>query len=374
VVLGAGFGGLELTTRLSEAVGDRVRVTLIDQNDSFAFGFSKLDVMFGHRSPEEVRAHYRDIVKQSVEFRQETVTSIDPSTRRVVTDVSSYDADVLVVALGADYDTAATPGLDDGGYEFYSFGGAARVREALPTFDSGVAVIAVLGGFFKCPPAPNEAALMLHEYLTRRGVRDNVDIHLITPMPMPIPISQEVSSAIIAELTSRGINYRPKTWVSHLDPATKTVHLRDGDAVPYDLFLGVPVHVAPRVVLESGLTDDGWIAVDTSTFATKFPDVYAIGDVTSAPVPRAGVIAEGEAATLADTLISRLTDGTPPAPFEGAVICYLEMGGGEVARVDVNFLAGDAPTAVYKAPTTAAAEEKREFGSSRLTRWFGYPP
>src|SRR5262245_23122762 len=54
VVLGAGFGGLELTTKLSETHGDDVDVVLIDKTDGFVFGFSKLDVMFGRALPEAV--------------------------------------------------------------------------------------------------------------------------------------------------------------------------------------------------------------------------------------------------------------------------------------------------------------------------------
>jgi sulfide:quinone oxidoreductase len=111
VILGAGFGGLELSTRLSEELADGVRVTLIDKSDSFVFGFSKLDVMFGRQTLDEVRLYYRDITKPSAEVRQETIVSIDPQTRRVVTDAGEYDADILVVALGADLDPAATPGL-----------------------------------------------------------------------------------------------------------------------------------------------------------------------------------------------------------------------------------------------------------------------
>jgi sulfide:quinone oxidoreductase len=118
--------------------------------------------------------------------------------------------------------------------------------------------------------------------------------------------------------------------------------------------------------------DDGWIAVDPATLATKFPGVYAVGDITSAPVPRAGIIAEGEARTLAEVLIAGLTDGELPPRYEGRAICYIEMGGGEVARVDVNFLAGEAPTAYFKAPSAAYAAEKREFAATRLHRWFGY--
>src|SRR5713226_7011918 len=124
VILGAGFGGLELSTRLSEELADEVQVTLIDQSDSFVFGFSKLDVMFGRRTLDEMRHFYRDIAKPGVEFRQETVVSIDPERRRVVTNKGTYDADVLVVALGADLEPEATPGLVEGGFELYSPVGA----------------------------------------------------------------------------------------------------------------------------------------------------------------------------------------------------------------------------------------------------------
>jgi sulfide:quinone oxidoreductase len=371
VILGAGFGGLELSTRLSEELADDVHVTLIDKSDSFIFGFSKLDVMFGRRRLDEVRLYYRDIAKPNVEFRQETIVSIDPHTRRVETDGGAYDADILVLALGADLDPAATPGLIEGGYEFYSPEGANEVRDVLPTFDAGVAVIGVLGGFFKCPPAPNEAALMLHDYLTGRGVRDNVTVYLVSPLPMPIPISQETSAAIVALLEERGIQYWPNSMVKRLDPAAKVAHLADGRELAYDLFLGIPVHCAPPVVVSSGITDDGWIAVDPTTFATKFSDVYAVGDITNAPVPRAGAIAEGEARTVADVLVARFKGGGPPPRYEGEAVCYIESGDGKVARVDVNFLGGPQPRAVFDAPSEEHAREKQEFGATRRARWFG---
>jgi len=160
LVLGAGFGGLELTSRLSETLGTDVSVTLIDKNEAFVFGFNKFDVLFGWKTLEEVRGYYRDIVKPGVAFRHEAVTGIDPDGRRVVTDRGTYDADFLVVALGADYDFAATPGFIEGGSEFYSLDGVSRLREMLPSITRGHVVIAVLGEPFKCPPAPCEAAML----------------------------------------------------------------------------------------------------------------------------------------------------------------------------------------------------------------------
>src|SRR5436190_19913292 len=181
LVLGAGFGGLELSALLSEKLGDDLDLTLIDQNDSFYFGYSKFDVMFGHKTSDDIRLYYRNIVKPGVTFKQETITSIDPLNRKVSTRFSTYEADVLVIALGADYDLAATPGLTEGGNEFYSFAGAERLREVLPTFTKGHAIVGVTSAPFKCPPAPSEAALLLHEHLTTRGVRDACKISLVMP-------------------------------------------------------------------------------------------------------------------------------------------------------------------------------------------------
>ena len=171
VVLGAGFGGLELTTTLSEKLGDSADVVLIDQADSFVFGFSKLDVMFGRTTAESVRHAYRDVVKPGVRFVQAKIRAIDPQQRTVETDAGRFTADVLVVALGADLHPAATPGLVEAGHEFYTVAGAFATRDVLERFDGGRVVVGVTSTPFKCPPAPSETALLVHDFLTRRGLR-----------------------------------------------------------------------------------------------------------------------------------------------------------------------------------------------------------
>ena len=195
VILGAGFGGLELATILSDALGDDAGVTLIDENDAFLFGYSKLDVMFGRAALGDVRLPYADFAKPGVLFLRETITAIDPDARRVTTNAGVHEADVLVVALGADYDFDATPGLVEGGSEFYSAVGAERLRGVLPGFTRGRAIVGVCGAPFKCPPAPSEAALLLHDYLAERGVRDDCEIALVMPFGTPVPPSPETSAA-----------------------------------------------------------------------------------------------------------------------------------------------------------------------------------
>ena len=371
VVLGAGFGGLELSTILSEALGDHLDLTLIDRNDSFFFGFSKLDVMFGRETPDAVRLSYSNIVKPGVVFRQETITAIDPEARRVTTDHGAYEADVLVIALGADYDLAATPGLIEGGNEFYSFAGAERLREVLPTFSSGHAIVGVTSAPFKCPPAPSEAALLLHDHLTTRGVRDACGISLVMPFGTPIPPSPAASKALIAAFAERGITFVPNRRVHALDPARRVAILDDASDMPYDLFLGIPKHRVPDVVAASGLTENGWIPVNPKNLKTRFPGVYAVGDVTSVGTAKAGTFAEGAARVVAASLLAGMRGGDQPAAYAGAGTCYVEFGGGRVGRVDVDFLSGPAPTGSFLEPSVALVGEKQYFGSSRRARWFG---
>jgi sulfide:quinone oxidoreductase len=335
------------------------------------FGFSKLDVIFGRETPDAVRHAYRDIAKPGVRFLQETVTAIDPDRRIVTTDSGSHEADVLVLALGADYDFDATPGLVDAGNEFYSVAGAERLSTVVPKFSSGRVLVGVCGAPFKCPPAPSEAALLMHDHLLQRGVREACEISFVIPLGTPVPPSPETSEALLAAFAERGIEFVPNRRVAALDGGRGVAVLDDGSETPYDLFLGVPKHHAPAVVRASGLVDDVYVPVNPRTLETRFPGVYAVGDVAGVGVPKAGVFAEGAARVVGAALIAAAESGATPAGYDGRGSCYIEFGAGRVGRVDVDFLSGPKPTGAFQAPSAALVAEKERFGSSRSARWFG---
>lgn len=371
LVLGAGFGGLELTTALSERFGAAVEVTLIDKSDGFVFGFSKLDVMFGRATPADVVHRYADVVKPGVRFVRATVEGIDPTTRRVTSDAGSFDADVLVVALGADLDVAATPGLIEAGNEFYTVPGAFALRDVLADFPGGRVVVGVTATPFKCPPAPSETALLMHEFLSARGRLAGSSVTLVMPLGVPIPPSPPASEAVLTAFEQRGIDWLPDRLVRALDPGRKVALLSDGSELGYDLFLGVPVHRAPAVVRESALAVDGWIPVDPLTLETRFEGVYAVGDVTSVGTPKAGVFAEGQAAVVATQIAARLDPSATASTYDGRGLCYLEFGHDQVAQVDVTFRPGERPVGSINGPSADLAADKAEFARSRIARWFG---
>jgi sulfide:quinone oxidoreductase len=370
IVLGAGFGGLEITSILSERIGDQLELTLIDKNDSFYFGFSKLDVMFGRISATEARHPYAQIGKKGVRFVQASVDAIDPVAKRVTTSKGIFEADVLVVAMGAEYDLSATPGLKESGHEFYSMEGAEKLKEVIPHFKGGNIIVGVTAAPFKCPPAPSEAALLLHDYFLQKGLREKINISLIIPFPVPIPPSPDSSKVLIQSFTERGITFIPNRRVMHLDTARKAAVLDDDTTMPFDLFLGIPKHVAPKAVLESGLAENGWIPVDRKDLQTKFPDVYSVGDVTSVGTPKAGVFAEGAARVAAESIIAKWEGRENGDSYNGAGSCYLEFGEGKVARVDVDFFSGPKPSGIHRDASEELNADKKLFGSSRIERWF----
>ena len=370
MILGAGFGGLELASALSEALGAEAGVTVIDKGESFMFGYSKLELLFGQASRETLSLPYSAIAKPGVRFVQETVTAIEPESRHVTTDRGDYEADYLVIALGAELAYEATPGLTEAD-AFYSVAGAAQLADAVGSFAGGHAVIGVCGLPYKCTPAPSECALLLHHELVSRGVRDACEITYIVPQPNPVPPSPDAARVVLEAFAERDIKFVPRRGIASLDRDRSIARLDDGTEVPFDLFLGVPKHRAPDVVLASGMAVDDYIPVDPATLATRYPRVYAVGDCATAGVPKAGAFAESAAAAVARQLIAELRGEPPPAPYRGTGACYVEFGGGLVGRVNIDASGGLPPKGSFDGPSAELAATKHEFGVSRRARWFG---
>jgi sulfide:quinone oxidoreductase len=354
---------------LSEAFGDQLDLVLIDKAPGFTFGFAKLDVMFGRTVEDQVVHSYSAIGKPGVRFVSAEVTAIDALAKRVETSAGAFEADVLVIALGANLDPSATPGLVEFGHEFYTNRGAFDLAPMLASFEGGDVVVGVTSTPFKCPPAPSEAALLVHDLLAERGLRDRSTITLVMPFGVPIPPSPDASAAVLAALAERDIRWHPEAVVREV--RTREIALSDDTTLSCDLLLAVPKHVAPPVVVEAGLTVDGWIAVDPLTLQTSFDGVYAVGDVTSVGTPKAGVFSEGQAAIVAERLIAQFRDEVPSAEYDGHGLCYLELGHEQVAKVDVTFMSGQRPTGSLVGPSRELVADKSEFGTSRITRWFG---
>lgn len=175
----------------------------------------------------------------------------------------------------------------------------------------------------------------------------------------------------MAAFAERNIEFIPSRRVASVDNARNVAVLNDGREMDFDLFLGVPKHRVPPVVLESGMAENGWIPVNPRSLETKFQNVYAVGDGAATGTPKAGVFAEGAAKAVATALIARLSQRCEAVPYNGFGTCYIEFGAGRIGKVEVDFFSGPSPTGNYHEPSVSLRADKEHFGSSRRARWFG---
>ena len=377
LILGAGFGGLEAATRLRAALDESFEITIVDRNDFFNFGFTKFDLMFGRKEPEDCKESLWAVEEKGIRFHQAVIESIDPEGRQVETSKGPLTADYMVVALGADIAPEATPGfLDSGGHHFYSFAAAEWLWPLVDEFKGGQILIAIFDRPYKCPPAPYEAAFQLDDFYRLRGIRQDVAIDMLIPGPMPLPISPTVSAGIEEALTSKQIALHKSHKVVEVDYQNKQAVVANETRYPYDLFLGIPIHRPPAVVLECPLGNQGWIRVDPATMQTRFERVWAMGDVVQIPigefsVPKAGAFAEDAAATVAADILRTIQGHGEVDPFQAQGACYFEFGDGKVAQIAANFLGGQAPDLALQGPSLEFRAYKEEFERSRIEKWFG---
>ncbi len=373
LILGGGFGGLAAAHSLRRLLPDSDEIYLVDRSPTFVIGFRKTWAVVGHSTLEEGTRALDSLQSGGVTFIQGSVDSIDPEGLAAVVDGNRIEADAMVVALGAALDRAVIPGLEAHALDFYDPASVPAAQQAIDAFEGGTVLIGIFGEPYKCPPAPYELALLLQETFHERGVPANLEV--FTPKPMSLPILGEAGCSIIeSRLEANGVHFLP----NHRPISVETGAVRFSTARrSFDLLIGVPPHKVPNVVQESGLTGEhGWVEVNPLTLATRFEQVYAIGDVTQLsladgkPHPKAGIFAEAMAEVAASHIAARLKGGISEAVYSGEGHCFLEMGRGQAALVRGRFMAKPAPEVELTEPSEAFFEAKMAFERERLARWF----
>ena len=375
LILGGGFGGIATARRLKQKLAPNDEVILVDKRDHFMVGFRKSWALVGESSLEEGQRPLDSLASIGVRMMRDPVTRIDPNARAAYMGDQRIDADVLVVALGAELVTNAVPGFQEHAFNVYDPQDIPRTAQALNEFQGGKLLIGIFGAPYKCPPAPFEMSLLINDKLRARGVKASIVV--FSPQPMSLPIlGQEGCDTIESRLSDHGITFYPNHKATAIE-AGEVVFTNK--RLPYDLLLGVPPHKPPAVVRESGLVAEGsgWVNVNKHTLETSFDGVYAIGDVVQImlangkPLPKAGLFAEQMGETVAERIASGFAGEEPTATFKGEGGCYLEVGGGKAMMVQGSFLAEPEPIVTLTEATTGYLAEKRSFETQRLSEWFG---
>jgi sulfide:quinone oxidoreductase len=374
LILGGGFGGIATAHRLKQRLGDQVEVILVDRRPYFMVGFRKSWALVGASTLDAGQKPIDSLSRIGVDVRRATIEAIDPQEKSVTVDGEKIQGDAVVVALGAELYPSAVPGFAEYAYNVYDPNDILRAEKALDEFKGGRLVIGIFGAPYKCPPAPLEMAMLIHDKLKRSGVKASIEV--FTPQPVTLPILSQASCDLVeSRLSEIGIQTYGHHKALRIEPGEVIFEKRK---IGFDLLLGVPPHRAPGVLRESGLTgESGWVEINPRTCATSFEGVYAIGDSTQImlankkTLPKAGLFAELMGETVAERLADEFNGKEPTAQFSGEGGCYFEVGNGEAMMIKGNFLAEPAPVVELTESSKEFYDQKVRFETDRWARWFG---
>jgi sulfide:quinone oxidoreductase len=277
-----------------------------------------------------------------IDFVVDEVVKLNTNNNQVVTKSNkTYNYDYLVLATGCEVAAERIEGLEEGGDWFYSYEGAKQLATKFEKLRKGKVLVTV--NFPKTPDiphqcgiAPVETTMMLHDYLTERGFRDDVEIIYTYPK-----VAQTVQDGLfLQEPTSQvlpmifdSINVKHKTsfTLNKVDPKKKVAYSEEGEEIEFDILMSTPPFKACKLIRESGLSkaldDEGWLPTCKDTLKVKGLDnVYTLGDTVDLPVSKAGGTIHNQTDVVVDNIAGEIRYGYPTESYDGKVIAIAQMG------------------------------------------------
>jgi len=339
VILGGGVGGTIVANLVAKQTQDRAHVTLVDATGIHVYQPGFLYVAVGLEQPAALNRPESRLLRADVSLVIERAMRVDPAEHTVYLESGRrLRYDHLVLATGSRTMMGEVPGALDV-HDFYTMSGAKRLFKALEGFQQGTIVIGVAGIPYKCPPAPVEFAFLLDDYLRARGIRNQTEIKLLSPLNRAFT-SEATSKLVQPILAERGIELTGFFNVESVDPVAKTVTSLEGETMGYDLLILVPPHRGQEVIESSRLGDErGWVPVDKNTLKhTEFADIWAVGDTTNIPISKSGSVAHYEATVAAAEIAAEVKGEPAPAHvYDGKVMCFLETGQGKATTIRFDY-------------------------------------
>jgi sulfide:quinone oxidoreductase len=345
LILGGGTAGTIMANKLANALDEREwRITVVDGTEEHYYQPGFLFVPFGIYRMRDIVRPRRQYLPGNLRFILSSIDHIDPKRKSVTLgngEVLRYDC--LIIATGADIHPEQVEGLFDEEwgrtkFDFYTPRGAERLSQFLKGWQGGKLVVSVAEMPIKCPVAPLEFLFLADAYFTERGMRDKVELHLVTPLSGAF--TKPVSSRALGEFLDRkGISVTPDFGLARVDNEEKKLVAWDDTEVNYDLLVSIPTNMGDPCIARSGMGNElNFVPTNRHTLeAEGVEDIFVIGDASNVPASKAGSVAHFESEVLFENILEHI-DGRPPrAHFDGHANCFIESGFGKGLLIDFNY-------------------------------------
>ncbi|OGG93919.1 MAG: oxidoreductase [Candidatus Lambdaproteobacteria bacterium RIFOXYD2_FULL_50_16] len=344
VVLGAGCAGTMVANKLRKRLDEKEwSITIIDQDDRHIYQPGLLFIPFGVYTAKDVIRSRSEFISKGIKFVVAEITGLDPKAQKVETSQGTFDYDKVVVATGVYINPEEVDGLmEDWGknaFDFYTLDGAVALSKALREFKGGKLVLDIAEMPFKCPVAPLEFVYLADWYFTERGIRDQVEIRLVTPLPGAF--TKPKATVFFTELIEKkNIKITTNFDLLEVKAKEKKIVAASGAEVEYDLLVSIPPNLGAKFLVKSGVANDevGYVATDKNTLkAAKYDNMFVVGDGSNLPTSKAGSVAHFSAEVMVDNFMREIHGEAVKPEFDGHANCFIETGFEKAALIDFNY-------------------------------------
>ena len=344
VVLGAGTAGTMIVNKLRPRLGDEWSITVVDQEATHHYQPGFLFLPFGsYRADEIVKPKNRFIPDGVTMVLGEIDKVVAEENKVLLVDGTELPYDQLVIASGTTPRPDETPGMMEDEWrksvhEFYTYEGAQALGDKLADWPGGRLVVHITEMPIKCPVAPLEFTFLADDFFKKKGMRDQVEITYVTPLPGAFtkPVA---SRSLGGMLDERKVALESDFMIERVDAEAKTIVSYDEREIPFDLLVTVPLNMGADFVARSGLGDDlNYVPVDKHTFlSVDHENIFAIGDASNIPASKAGSVAHFAVDIFTHNFLEHIAGKPMTEAFDGHANCFIESGDGKGMLIDFNY-------------------------------------
>ncbi|MBL6989158.1 MAG: NAD(P)/FAD-dependent oxidoreductase [Bacteriovoracaceae bacterium] len=345
VILGAGTAGTIMLNKLNKVLNkNEWSITIVDGDENHYYQPGFLFVPFGTYKSEDIVRKKTDFFPPDTNFILGKVAKIEPDNNQLLLESGEkVPYDLLIVATGCRIVPDETEGLKGdlwrkSIFDFYTPEGAEALYKFFKTWEGGKLVLNLTEMPIKCPVAPLEFLFLADEFFTKRGIRDKVDIHYVTPLSGAF--TKPMASKILGDtLTNKGIKLTTDFGIGSVDNEKKEIVSFDDVRVPFDALITIPTNMGSQLIEDSEMGDElSFIETDKHTLqSNSHKNIFVIGDASNLPASKAGSVAHFEADILTENIL-QFVDGIEPShKFDGHANCFIESGFGKGLLIDFNY-------------------------------------
>lgn len=344
VILGAGCAGSMVANKLRKILNrEEWSITIIDQDDKHVYQPGLLFIPFGMYKPEDVVRSRSEFIPKGVDFIIDKIVAIDTEKQLVETTAGSYQYDKVIVCSGVSLAPEEIPGLIEiwqkTAFDFYTLEGAVNLQRAMRDFKSGKLVLNIAEFPFKCPVAPLEFVYLADAYFSERGLRDQIEIRLVTPLPGAF--TKPKASAFFSQLIEeKNIKITASYDLAEVDGKNNKIISAGGEEIEFDMLVSIPPNVGARYLVKSNVAMDeiGYVKTNNHTLKSEtFDNMYVLGDTTTLPTSKAGSVAHFSAEIMVENFMRELNGEPLREDFDGHANCFIETGYDKAALIDFNY-------------------------------------